>query len=105
MVQYLDVIKALTVGLLLGIIFLGFLPKIIEGKDEISFNLGILILMGIFLFYILELFLHWHHCNDIKHDHHEEEHRNGMLMFAGTLLHNIFHGIVLFSAFSVDLSF
>jgi len=26
-------------------------------------------------------------------------------MFGGTLLHNFFHGIVLFSAFSVDLYF
>ena len=67
--------------------------------------------MGILLFYLFELFLHWHHCRDMEHDdtcehhHNEDKHHNGMLMFGSTLLHNMFHGVILFSSFSVDVSF
>lgn len=61
-------------------------------------------------FLFLELFLHWHHCKDLEHEKkcsksHTHEHTNAILMFWWTMLHNGFHGIVLFSAFSVDTSF
>jgi zinc transporter ZupT len=73
-------------------------------------QVGIWILVGLFLFYILELFLHWHHCKDLNHKecahkHHLENHKSGFLMFGGTLLHNAFHGVVLFGAFSVSTTF
>lgn len=106
--SYLEYITAITVWILLWIIFLWFIP-------ELSTNLSwkyvwISILFWVFLFYLLELFLHWHHCKDLnhKHDchsHHDHEHKNGFLMFGWTFLHNAFHWIVLFWAFSIDLKF
>lgn len=107
--NYIDFITAITVWLLLGIIFFGFIPEIVEEWLE-GETIGLFILIWIFLFYLLELFLHWHHCKDLwweqvvdSHLHHE--HKNGILMFWGTLLHNAFHWVVLFSAFSVNVSF
>jgi len=54
---------------------LGFIPKITTSGNLVGTQLGIWIVLGIFLFYILELFLHWHHCKDLseteeKHEHH-----------------------------------
>jgi len=105
-ITYLDYITALTVWFLLGIIFLWFMPEIIESWIE-GETIGVFILLWIFLFYALELFLHWHHCKDLEHSvaNHSHEHKNGILMFGWTLLHNAFHWVVLFVSFSVSLGF
>jgi zinc and cadmium transporter len=107
---YLEYITATTVWLLLGIIFLWFLPELsAEGSLDWK-DLWIFILLWVFLFYLLELFLHWHHCKDLWHQdschsHHNHEHKNWIMMFWWTLLHNIFHWIVLFWAFAIDMHF
>ncbi|MCD5380622.1 hypothetical protein LR004_01735 [Candidatus Gracilibacteria bacterium] len=48
--KYLEYITALTVGLLLGIIFLGFIPKLTTKGNLVGEELGIFILIGIFFF-------------------------------------------------------
>ncbi|MCK9467522.1 MAG: hypothetical protein M0P94_04315 [Candidatus Absconditabacterales bacterium] len=105
LIKYIDYFTAITVGVLLGVVFLGFLPEIIESGLH-GFEIGIYILIGLFVFYILELILHYHHCKDLvnKEDHHHK-HENQTLIFAGTFLHNIMHGVVLFSAFAISTEF
>lgn len=107
-INKLDYLTSLTVWLLIGIIFLGFIPEIFESSISWEF-FGIYILSGLLLFYILELFLHWHHCKDLWDtgcSHwHETEHKSQTLMFTWTLLHNAFHWVILFSAFSVNFNF
>lgn len=105
--KFLDFIIALTVWLLLWIIFLWFIPKVAD--NLIWWQVWLSILIWIFLFYILELFLHWHHCKDLSSKecskHNNETHKNWFLMFWWTLLHNSFHWIVLFWAFSISTTF
>ncbi len=108
--NYLEFITAITVWLLLGIIFIWFLPELTENKNLIWKQLGFFLLMGLLLFYLLELFLHWHHCKDLSHESqcnhsHSHDHKSSFLMFGWTMLHNSFHWIVLFSAFSINLHF
>ena len=110
LINYVSYITATTVWLLLWIIFLWFIPKITE--SNLSWDkVGIFILLWIFIFYIFELFLHWHHCQDLSHKyhccHHTESHnsKNWILMFGSTLLHNAFHWIVLFWAFWINMTF
>ena len=110
LINYIEYITALTVWLLLWIIFLGFIPELTQEWHLIWQKLGFFILCWLFLFYLLELFLHWHHCKDLSHQsscnsHHNHEHKNGLLMFWWTMLHNAFHWVVLFSAFSIDMTF
>ncbi len=110
LISKLEYITATTVWLLMWIIFLGFIPKLTENWF-IGQRLGLFILIWIFIFYLFELFLHWHHCKDLGHKehscHHTNSHssKNWILMFGGTMLHNSFHWVVLFSAFSVSTSF
>lgn len=106
--KQMDNLVAFTVWLIIAIVFLWFLPTIIESQTLSPESLWLFILLGIFLFYIFELFLHWHHCKDLwehHHDHHTHEHKNNILMFTGTFIHNALHGVVLFSAFSIDIHF
>jgi len=105
--NYLDFITAITVWLLLWIIFLWFFPELIEEWIDVHF-LWIFVLVWIFLFYILELFLHWHHCKDLNPwdlNKHKHEHESWKLIFAWTVLHNTFHWVEIFAAFSINTSF
>jgi len=104
----MEVFVALSVGLILSVVFLGFIPEVINHSDLNGSTIGILLLSGIAIFYVLELFLHWHHCKDVAedgHTHHSHAHENSLLIAAGTFFHNAIHGVVLFSAFSIDTHF
>lgn len=108
MLSQVDKLVAFSVGLILAIVFIWFIPEVIwHGWLEPAFT-GILILAWVLLFYVFELFLHWHHCKDIAedgHSHHDHEHENTNLISVGTFFHNFIHWVVLFSAFSVDIRF
>jgi len=109
LILYIDYITAITVWLLLWIIFLGFFPEIIESWEGWE-KIGFFILLWIFLFYLLELFLHWHHCKDLDHksschSSHKHEHKSSILMFWWTILHNAFHWVILYTAFLVNFNF
>ena len=105
LVKHLKSIISVTVGTLFALIFFKFIPEI---SGELSpKHTGVFLLIGLLVFYILELVLHWHHCIDLEHQKcshgHRDDHENhGKLMFTGTLLHNVFHGMVIYSAFLVS---
>lgn len=102
----LDYITALTVWLLLGIVFLWFFPELFSSGENVEI-IWWSILFWILLFYVLELFFHWHHCKDLGHSHHshKHEHESSSLILTGTFLHNMFHWIELFAAFAIDFRF
>jgi zinc and cadmium transporter len=109
LIDNLEYITATTVWLILAIVFLWFLPELVSDwfDGEIMW---IYILIWIMLFYLFELFLHWHHCRDLDHNSHchsshTHDHKNWTLMFWATMLHNSFHWVVLFTAFSVNTNF
>lgn len=102
----LDFITALTVWLILGIVFLGFFPELFTSWANVEV-IWASILVWILLFYILELLFHWHHCKDLWHSHseHKHDHESSNLILTGTFLHNMFHWIELFAAFAIDFRF
>lgn len=103
--QKITYITALTVGLLLWIVFLWFIPNLLW-KWLNPKTLWIFILTWIIIFYILELIIHNHHCKELQDTSHiYEEHKHSWLMFTWTLIHNMIHWIVLFAAFSSSFEF
>jgi zinc and cadmium transporter len=103
-IRFNDFFTALTVWLLLWIVFFMFLPTIV--KWLAPNDIWIYILIWLFSFYILELFLHFHHCKDLENKKTSiQKHTNEKLIFVWTLLHNMLHWIILFSAFSVNIDF
>lgn len=103
-----DKLVALSVGLILAIVFLGFIPELFLHGNLSWATIWGLVLFGIFLFYVFELFIHWHHCKDLAHDghtHHDHAHKDSNLISIGTFFHNFIHWVVLFWAFSVDMTF
>lgn len=105
LVKYIDYFVAITVWVLLWVVFLWFLPEIIESWMHWH-EIGIYILVWLFVFYVLELVLHHHHCKDLSNkDEHHQEHENQTLIFIWTFLHNILHWVILFSAFAISTEF
>jgi len=104
-------------GALLGAALLALIPHAVlgAGSDRVH-QVGIALIAGIALFFVLEKFLLWRHCHDDHCDehtvsHHDHEHAHdqarrkasGSLVLIGDALHNVLDGVLIAAAFLTDL--
>lgn len=92
----------LAAGSLLGGAFFHMLP---ESVDALGNGLGVYLALvtGFLVFFVLEQFLHWHHCHRAEHVEHVERRPLGYLILIGDGLHNLIGGLAVGGAFIVDI--
>lgn len=95
-------------GALLAAALLALLPHAVIGAGPFRVHsVGVALLAGILLFFVLEKFLLWRHCHseqvesDAAHEHHRAS-ASGVLLLAGDAFHNALDGVVIAAAFLTD---
>jgi zinc and cadmium transporter len=103
-------------GSLLGAALLGLLPHAIEtaGTHNVH-NIGLTLLCGILIFFLLEKLVLWRHCHtevceghDDSHSHghvsgHQRDAASAKLVLVGDGFHNILDGVLIAAAFMTDV--
>jgi zinc and cadmium transporter len=81
-------------GTLLGAAFLGLIPHALEGAGAGgTHGIGLSLLIGIMLFFLLEKFVLWRHCHDDPCEAHSpdqgaRDHASANLILVGDTFHN-----------------
>lgn len=96
---------SISAGALFGDAFLHLIPDaILRGGGDDAVLVSSLILFGVFSFFILEKFLHWHH-------HHADEgevddssiHPVGYMTIIADIAHNFIDGVAIAASFAVSV--
>ena len=90
---------ALAAGSLLGGALFHLIPEAV-GRLGNELPVYVWIAAGFLLFFVLEQFLHWHHCHRTTHDHKQPL---GYLLLLADGLHNFIGGLAVGAAFIVDI--
>lgn len=95
---------SLAVGAMFGDALIHLLPEAYEHAGSPT-TVSLLVLAGIFGFFILEKFLQWHHCHAEESDEHGEAHVHpmGVMALVADAFENAIDGIVIGSSYLVSI--
>ncbi|MEK6807510.1 MAG: ZIP family metal transporter [Nanoarchaeota archaeon] len=95
--KILSYLVSFAAGSMLGAAFLDLLPGALAAQTKYVFEIT---LLGIILFFIIELYFHWHH----HHTHSEGQHVHalGYLNLIGDASHNFIDGMIIAASFMVS---
>lgn len=98
--RYINIFISLAVGALLGDAFIHLIPEAL-GSFSNEATAGLLIIVGILIFFVIEKFLHWHHHDDDTDENHI--HPVGKMVLFTDGFHNLIDGIIIGVSFLIDI--
>ncbi len=90
---------AFSAGALLGGAFLHMIPESIK-EMGLKESIFLWVLAGFAIFFLLEQFIHWHHCHQVPSEH---KHPVTYLILIADGVHNFIGGLAIAGAFLVDI--
>src|SRR4030042_86216 len=99
--RILMMLVAFSRGPLLSGAFFHLIPEALETVPATS--VFAYVMVGFILFFIIERFLHWHHCH--KHGEKCDVHPVSYLILFGDATHNLIDGIIIGVSFLVSVPF
>jgi len=85
-------------GALIGDAFIHLLPEI-EEEFGFSLQVSLFIILGIIIFFILEKFLHWHHCHEPENCITHSNKNLAIINLVGDAFHNFIDGAIIAGSF------
>ncbi|MCX6753458.1 MAG: ZIP family metal transporter [Candidatus Nomurabacteria bacterium] len=98
--KYIGFFISLAIGALLGDAFIHMIPEAFKSGLNSS-TIGILIIVGLLIFFIIEKFIHWHHHGEDKEETHI--HPVGKLVLFTDGFHNMIDGVIIGASFLVSV--
>ena len=91
---------SLSAGSLFGGALLHLLPEIVE-EAGFTLSISLSVLGGILIFFLIEKYVHWHHC----HDPSCKEHKNhlAVMNLVGDGVHNFVDGLIIAGSYLVSI--
>jgi len=106
--KFLHYLISFAAATLISVVFFDLIPDAFESfsSSEIISSL-VYVVGGIVLFFLIETFLHWHHCgeegcNEKHHSQHAHTKPAGTLILGGDFFHNFFDGVLIAGAFLLN---
>jgi zinc and cadmium transporter len=99
---------SLAVGTLLTTAFLEIIPHAMELSDDFH-ETSFFVLIGILVLFVLEKLLIWRHCHGLDCESHSPEidinkDKRGSIIVVGDVFHNFVDGVLIASAFLVNIN-
>ena len=90
-----------SAGALFGDAFIHLLPEAVE-EYGFGFKISLFVILGITFSFVVEKFIHWHHCHDLEC----EEHRHQPFLYMNLLgdgVHNFIDGLIIGASYMVSI--
>lgn len=98
--RLLLLLVSLSVGSLFGGAFLHLLPEAVK-EEGFTLTISLSVLGGIIFFFVLEKFVHWHHCHNLSCTEHKSH--LAVMNLVGDGIHNFLDGLIIAGSYLANI--